>query len=340
MSNEWRPEETQIERVARWQRNVFPTGTEGKSPNPTPVVQDLSGAQAMIRGVPRAADSTRIQFAYDYITVAGDTAIRLAYVPIPNSHHFYLNGVEQRESIDWSDDGTGFISFYGPLDVQDGDLVEVRYAHLGDYEETTDLTWAGSTVAILREAPGTGGTFSPSAVSAGDLLTVNVASDSSVGAPSASGWTQALTHTFGSVRITVLYRIADGGANSCDLSIPSCYYAALMIRLSGINMDATPIQSTATGGATGSSAVAPGGLSVPDNKPVLRVWAGSNSRSGAFVTYDDGIWTEWYGSATGHPIVFTSFAEGDGDTGATATAGTGSSGDWATASIVWDGVNA
>jgi hypothetical protein len=59
------------------------------------------------------------------------TTLQLTYVPIPGSHHVYLNGIEQEEGVDWTDNGTGLLTFLGPMAEASGDDIEVMYAHNG-----------------------------------------------------------------------------------------------------------------------------------------------------------------------------------------------------------------
>lgn len=59
------------------------------------------------------------------------TSLRLSYIPIPESEHVYLNGVEMRRNIDWSIDGSGLITCLSPMDERSSDKLECRYAHKG-----------------------------------------------------------------------------------------------------------------------------------------------------------------------------------------------------------------
>lgn len=69
------------------------------------------------------------------------TTMRLSYVPIPESHHVYLNGREQQEGVDWTDDGTGLLTFLGPMAERSGDKIEVLYAHQGLIEPLPPATF-------------------------------------------------------------------------------------------------------------------------------------------------------------------------------------------------------
>lgn len=133
--SEWRPEQLETEKLARSQRSIFPMGLEGTSANPTPTVQDLSVAQATIRGTPDNRDSGVIMFAYDFTVVAGTsgTTLALKFIPIPNSMHVYLNGLEQYENTDWTyNDAINCIVTTGTMEEQADDFLECRYAHRGD----------------------------------------------------------------------------------------------------------------------------------------------------------------------------------------------------------------
>lgn len=66
------------------------------------------------------------------------TTLNLTNVPIPGSHHVYVNGIEAREGVDWVEAG-GVLSMLAAADVRSGDLIECLYAHGG--EQSTISGW-------------------------------------------------------------------------------------------------------------------------------------------------------------------------------------------------------
>lgn len=91
---------------------------------------------------------------------------RLGFIPLPYSHHVYLNGVEQREGVDWTDNGGGILSILDAMDTLSGDKLEVYYAHTADSSVFPGTTVVGFTSAIGFNAILT----VPSGLQAGDLL--------------------------------------------------------------------------------------------------------------------------------------------------------------------------
>lgn len=53
----------------------------------------------------------------------------LPYVPVPNSEHVYVNGVEQRFNTDYTIENTSHVII--PSAAEIGDKVEITYAHVG-----------------------------------------------------------------------------------------------------------------------------------------------------------------------------------------------------------------
>lgn len=68
----------------------------------------------------------------------------LDYVPIPNSEHVYVNGVEQRIDVDYTIEQQSLIVVKS--EAESGDRVEVRYAHSG-IPGIARVPFTGSVVA-------------------------------------------------------------------------------------------------------------------------------------------------------------------------------------------------
>jgi hypothetical protein len=138
------------------------------------------------------------------------TSMRLTYVPIPGSHHVYLNGLEMREGTDWSDDGTGLLTFAAPFQEISGDKVEVLYAHLGEAVIVTDpvLRDTGSS-----SANGTAHDYPvPSGALVSDLVLMAFFTTSILTSVPA-GWSLLQRVDFGSRHLWVLAGVASGGGS-------------------------------------------------------------------------------------------------------------------------------
>lgn len=116
-----------------------PTGPASTVPGPTGPTGPIG---------PAGPDGAVTKFAYDYVTGAV-TTMTLTHAPIPMSHHVYLNGVEMRENVDWSDDGTGLLTFTSSFGAVAGDLVECRYA----WKEGVTAYYSPFAAAVLATAP-------------------------------------------------------------------------------------------------------------------------------------------------------------------------------------------
>lgn len=64
--------------------------------------------------------------------------MKLTYIPLPGSHHVYLNGIEMQEGVDWNEIG-GTLTFLPPMGERSGDLVEVLYAHQEEAPDQTEV---------------------------------------------------------------------------------------------------------------------------------------------------------------------------------------------------------
>jgi hypothetical protein len=108
---------------------MVPGTLGGRVSSAAPIVDD--DVAATIGGEAGVSDlATGVVFAYDKETLAADGAqtYTLTYLPVENSEHVYLRGVEQEEGVDWTRDGET-ISLLSAMDPRTGDVFEVRYAY-------------------------------------------------------------------------------------------------------------------------------------------------------------------------------------------------------------------
>lgn len=75
MSTIWRPEQLTEERISRSGRNVFPTGLNGSSGVPSPVMPSYTDQQAAIRGSANNGGQTSLRHTSEILKVAGETPV-------------------------------------------------------------------------------------------------------------------------------------------------------------------------------------------------------------------------------------------------------------------------
>lgn len=136
------------------------------------------------------------------------TTMRLSYIPIPASHHVYLNGIEQREGTDWSDDGTGLLTFASAMDIRSTDKIEVLYAHNG----LVNPLLPGDYITSAGQGSFTGGSVGSPSLSHGSSAVVFSAVVAN-GVPSTpAGWNLAYASTAlpgSGVYLTIFWRNGD-----------------------------------------------------------------------------------------------------------------------------------
>lgn len=119
------------------------------------------------------------------------TSLRLTYIPIPESEHVYLNGVEMRRDIDWSIDGAGLITCLSPMDERSADKLECRYAHKGLTHEIE----LGNLASNSGSSPVTMTFSSPPAAGASVIMKYQAAFSGASGTVTGLGatWTRLAT---------------------------------------------------------------------------------------------------------------------------------------------------
>lgn len=142
---------------------------------------------------------------------------RTTYVPIPGSHHVYLNGLEMQEGVDWNDDGTGLITVETAGDPKSGDLLEIRYAHYG---EATVVPPAEVVHSAFSDALNPTLTLPGGVVEAGDtlFLTCMQVNGTQTGP---AGFSVYDSGVWGGVLWWMYTKTAVGGETSVSVSTPS-----------------------------------------------------------------------------------------------------------------------
>jgi hypothetical protein len=147
------------------------------------------------------------------------TTLTLSHIPISESEHVYLNGVELHRS-DWTYDSvTNAISTV--VTGVSGDRLECRYAHNGDAGPHLDppavlaSQWGQGTTSTA--APFSG--LSPAAVVGARIFAV-VCNNNGNTPTTPSGYTVAAAVSVGTWRLTVFTKVATGGETSVSVTIP------------------------------------------------------------------------------------------------------------------------
>jgi hypothetical protein len=147
-------------------------------------------------------------------------SLPLSYVPIHESLHVYLNGVEQYEPLDWTyNTTTNSIDSSAPMEPVSGDLLECRYAHQSESRTvpvgafvaaTSGLTGASTPIITL-----------PTNV-AGDQLILGIVTQGYGPSTSPAGWTyEGLRHVANDVGDTVtllVYHKVSSGSEPASIT--------------------------------------------------------------------------------------------------------------------------
>jgi hypothetical protein len=124
-----RPPRVFPERVTSAIESMIPGTLGGRVSSAAPTVRD--DVAATVGGNAGVVDqATGIDFYRDRYDLGSDGAqdVALTYLPVENSEHVYLNGVEQDEGVDWTrDDAT--VSLLSTMGALTDDVLDVRYAY-------------------------------------------------------------------------------------------------------------------------------------------------------------------------------------------------------------------
>lgn len=220
--------------------------------------------------------------------------MRLAYVPIPGSHHVYLNGIEQQEGVDWSDDGTGLLTFLAPMGEVSGDEVEVLYAHYGQVVQMAGGIFVASA-AIGSFSDTVRGT-SPAHL-AGDLLvSVTTTTGRSVATP--AGWSLGYTNGAADPGLHVFHKVGSGSEPQWADAGGIAWFRTEILAYRGVSWDSLAGPSNSVASTTHTTPASPqdqghfvhalvrsagGSIAQPTSPPTtLRVDA-SNTGSSAYL---------------------------------------------------------
>lgn len=137
--------------------------------------------------------------------------MRLSHVPIPKSHHVYLNGLEMQEGVDWTDDGTGLLTFLAPMGEVPGDLIECRYAHRGNVK-SSDATIGILSAGVRGDGPSQTASFDTPPAAGSSVLVGTHSSFNQVTAMSGLGatWTKLAFNTSGQLLTIWIGEDCDG----------------------------------------------------------------------------------------------------------------------------------
>jgi hypothetical protein len=127
---------------------MIPGTLGGRMSNASPARDDSNVRAAIQGGVATASQAGTADGhqndAFD-ITVDGPQDLTLTYDPEENSEHVYLRGIEARKGTDWTRTGRT-LSLLAPLDVRDGDAIDVLYEYASGAPITpvTRMTYVGT----------------------------------------------------------------------------------------------------------------------------------------------------------------------------------------------------
>lgn len=139
-----RSDQPTLNRVGATLQAWTPGTVGGRFVNASPILygenDQAAGAAGVAGSVVVAVDTaSKGIFGYDTFTLASTTpTVTLAHIPVANSVHVYLNGVEQTETTDYTltDDSLAVQTAMAALS---GDVLHVRYAYVDDIPDDTEI---------------------------------------------------------------------------------------------------------------------------------------------------------------------------------------------------------
>lgn len=120
------------QQIRRQIKSMSPGALGGRLASVRPTLHTGSPTEPAMYGGSSEAASSAVEFAHDAFTLASATpTVTLTYLPLDDSAHVYLNGLEQLEGTDYTLDQQS-LEVLAAMDAEAGDLLDVRYAYQVD----------------------------------------------------------------------------------------------------------------------------------------------------------------------------------------------------------------
>lgn len=114
------------------------------------------GGRAEMRGI-GTTSSPGLRFFRDRFELdEAEPTLTLSFLPVADSAHVYLNGVEQDETVDWTRDGAALTVLAG-MDARVDDVLEVRYAYASGQPQLVDEQTYTLSFELAPDSIATGG---------------------------------------------------------------------------------------------------------------------------------------------------------------------------------------